>query len=331
MKKIISLTFFFAVISVACAKKGSGEPVTPPVTPPVTEPDPPASVADCKKCIVLSEQAQQRVAIADVPSKKIFWQWTPQSSNVQAAHYAWFNNISEAKIVYNGKYILTNASGGGVALIRIADKKTVWYAFAGGNTHSAELLPDGNIVSASSTGNYLMLFKVDTLHFPANVYTKKIPIDFGHNVVWDHKNQLLWTAAGKELKSFRYNFNCAQPDLEPVETLPLPGKEAHDLFPVYNEEALWLTNTTNVYKFMLADKKLIQADGIQANIKSVSSGPADFPVIIIRPKESWWTDEVIDAKGNGVFYEAGLKIYKARWVLPNAFSYPANNEIRQCK
>jgi hypothetical protein len=327
MKKIISLAILSAVLTFACSRKGNTEPVTPPVT----QPDPPASVADCKKCIILAEQAQQRVAIADVPSKKIFWQWTPQTSNVQPAHYSWFSNVSDAKIVYNGKYILTTASGGGVALIRIADKKTMFYAFAGGNTHSAELLPDGNIVSASSTGNYLTLFRVDTLHFPDNVYTKQVTVDFGHNVVWDQKNQLLWAAAGTALKSFRYNFNCVQPDLTLVETLSLPGKEAHELFPVYNEDALWLTNTTNVYRFTLADKKLTQADIIQANIKSVSSGPADFPIILIRPKESWWTDEVIDAKGNGVFFEAGLKIYKARWVLPNTFSYPANNEIRQCK
>jgi hypothetical protein len=37
---------------------------------------------------------------------------------------------------------------------------------------------------------------------------------------------------------------------------------------------------------------------IQPNIKSVSSGDSSLPVIIVRPKTSWWTDEVIDAKGN---------------------------------
>lgn len=58
---------------------------------------------------------------------------------------------------------------------------------------------------------------------------------------------------------------------------------------------------------------------------------ADFPVIVIRPKESWWTDEVIDAKGNGVFFEKGLKIYKARWVLPNTFGYAGNSGLTQCK
>lgn len=330
MKTIISFIICFAIISVACAKKSSHEP-PPRGNDPDTLPDPPASVADCKKCIILSEQAFQRVAIADLESKKIFWEWTPQTSNVKPEHHKWFNNISDAKLVYNNQYILTNASGGGVALVRIADKKTVFYAFAGGNTHSAELLPDGNIVSASSTGNYLTLFTVDTLNFPENVYSKNITIEFGHNVVWDHKNQLLWTAAGNHLQSFQYNFNCTQPDLTLVKSITIPGKEAHDLFPVYGEDAFWLTNTTNVYKFTLAGEKLVQADVLQPNIKSVSSGPAGFPIIIIKPKESWWTDEVTDAKGNGLFYEKGLKIYKARWFLPNTFSYPAGHTIRQCK
>src|SRR5690606_31449923 len=175
-----------------CGKKQSSKPVV--VKPPVEEPkpEPPASVADCEQCIILAEQLQQRAAIADVKSEQIFWEWNPANSKVKSEHVKWFNNVSEAKVVYNGKYILVTASSGGVALVRIADKKIMFYAYAGnGNTHSAELLPDGNIVAASSTGNYMTLFKVDTLNFPDNVYTKTIPIEFGHNVVWDHKNQVL--------------------------------------------------------------------------------------------------------------------------------------------
>lgn len=329
MKKITGFIFCLFIITTACGKSGSG--AEGPVTPPGGTPDPPASVADCKKCIILAEQSQARIAIADVPSKKIIWEWKSETGVKNPDHVKWFSNPSDAKVVYNGQYVLMNASGGGVALIRIADKKTVFYAFAGGNTHSAELLPDGNIVSASSTGNYLTLFTVDTLHFPENVYSKNIPIDFGHNVVWDNKNHLLWSAAGTEMKSFKYNGNCTQPDLTLTETIHLPGKEGHDLFPVYGENALWFTNTTNVYKFDIATKALTQADVLQANIKSVSNGPEGFPVIVSKPKESWWTDEVVDAKGNSVFYQPGLKIYKARWVLPNSFSYPANHSVKQCK
>lgn len=281
--------------------------------------------------IVLSEQSEHRVAIADVHTKKIIWDWKPASSNVKPGHAKWFSSISDAKIVYNGKYILTVASGGGVALIRIADKKTVFYAYAGGNTHSAELLPDGNIVAASSHGNFLMLFKVDTLHFPENVYTKKVFIEFGHNVVWDHKRQLLWSAGLSQLKSFIYNFNCEQPDLQLKDSVHLPGSEAHDLFPVDGKDALWLTNNEGVYQYDIATKQLTKADVPQSKIKSVSSGPAGYPVIVLQPNESWWSDEVLDAQGKPVFSQKGLRIYKARWNLLNTFSYPVNDDLHVCK
>jgi hypothetical protein len=314
----------------ACLACGS-DPATEPVgnnKPPEENPEPPASVAECKKCIVLAEQSISRVAIADVDSKTIIWEWRP-SQELKTEHVGWFNNISEAKPVYNGKYILTTASGGGVALVRIADKKTMFYAFAGGNTHSAEVLPDGNIVSSSSTGNFMTLFKVDTTAFPDKVVSKNIPVEFGHNVVWDHKNQRLWTAAMNRMKVFEYNFDCDAPNLTLVESIDLPGTEAHDLFPVYNKDILWLTNTTHVYQFDVAAKTVTLADGIQPNIKSVSSAEG-LPTIIIRPKQQWWTDEVIDPNGNTVFYQSGLKIYKARWLVTNHFSYPTNNNIKQC-
>jgi len=272
--------------------------------------------------IILAEQSQHRIAIADVSTQQIVWEWKPALSNVKREHVKWFSNPSEAKVVYGGKYVLTCASGGGVALVRIADKKTVFYAYAGGNTHSAELLPDGNIVTASSTDNYLMLFSVDTLRAPEQVYSKKITIAFGHNVVWDKQRQLLWSAAMSELKAFRYNFNKTQPDLSLDTAIALPGTEAHDLFPVYGEDALWLTNTTHVYQYKPSSHQLEQFNmPYQEHIKSITNGPAALAVIIIKPKTSWWTDEVIDITGKRIFFKEGLKIYKARWVLPNSFSY----------
>lgn len=314
-----------ALLTVALALGCGGERPDQPNT----GPDAPPSVEACTRCIVLSEQSTSRVAIADVDSKTIIWEWNP-ADGVKPGHVEWFHNISDAKPVYDNRYILANASGGGVALIRIADKKTMFYAYAGGNTHSAELLPDGNIVSSSSTGNFMTLFKVDTVNFPEGVYSRNIPIEFGHNVVWDHKNQKLWTAAGSEMKEFTYNFNCDAPDLTLVASSDLPGEEAHDLFPVYNEDAFWFTNKTNVYKYDVTTRTLEQVEGIQPNIKSVSSGPEGMPTIIISPKEKWWTDEVVDLKGNTVFHQPGLKIYKARWFINNRFSYPEQNDFKKC-
>lgn len=292
--------------------------------PPVIDPAKPAY-------IILAEQSDPRIIIADVDDDKITWEWKPQTPQIKSEHLKWFKAPSEAKAVYDGKYILMTASGGAVALIRIADKKVMFYAYAGGNTHSAELLPDGNIVSASSHGNFLTVFKTDTVNFPENVYKKNITIENGHNAVWDKKRGLLWSASDNQLLSFKYNNNCTQPDLIQDKVYPLQGKNAHDLFPVYGEDALWLTTTNNVYKVDLKTKSCTQLNtAFQKGIKSVSSGPEGFPIIIQNPKEQWWTNEIIDIKGKSIFSKPGCKIYKARWMLPNAFSYPKKQDIKQC-
>lgn len=286
---------------------------------------------DCKRCIVITEQAQPAIVVVDVDQHNRVWEWNPyQAKDLQDPE--WFAHPDEAKPVYNNQYALITASGGGVALIRMADKKVVFQAYAGGNPHSAEVLPDGNIVSASSTENYLTIFHVDTTATPGEGYKKNLYIPFGHNVVWDKKRQLLWSAGKDRLYAYRYNFNCLQPDLILEDSLQLPGDDAHDLFPVYGRDSLWMTNTTGVYYVDLKEQKVTLAEtDYQEHIKSVSSGPEGFPVIISHPKEQWWTDEVIDIHGNSIFSEVGLKIYKARWWLPNPFSYPEDDPMKQCE
>ena len=282
---------------------------------------------NCKKCIVLAEQSVNRVAILDLNTKQMVWEWLPDlSTTIKPEHVSWFKYPSDAKVVYGGTAILTNASGGGVALIRIADKKVLFYAYAGGNTHSAELLPDGNIVTASSNGNILTVFHTDTLQFPEKVYRKTIFLEFGHNVVWDNQRNLLWSATQNQLKTFTYNFDRNQPDLILKDSISLPTGGAHDLFPVYGEQRLWVSTEKVSFSYNITEKKLTPIPESVPHIKSVSSGPAAFPVIVTIPDGkpgSWWTDEIHSLDQQVIFKQPGLKIYKARWFLDNTFSYPA--------
>src|SRR5699024_9501371 len=159
---------------------------------------------------------------------KSIWSWNASQSNIAAANVKWFSNPDEAKPVYNLKYLLINASGGGVALVRIKDGKAIFYAYAGKNPHSSELLPDGNIVTASSTDSRLVIFHVDTTVPPNKVYKKIIHIPFAHNVVWDKKRKVLWAAGDDHLYKLQYNFNCEKPNLIKKDSFPLPGNNAHD-------------------------------------------------------------------------------------------------------
>lgn len=277
---------------------------------------------DCRHCIILAEQSQNSIVIVDADTGKVIWKWDPATSDIRPEHVKWFNAPSDAKSIRDGKYILMTASGGGVALIRVSGAKTLFYAYAGGNTHSAEMLPDGNIVAASSTGNFMTLFKTDTVNFPDGVAAKKIQLHFGHNVVWDKKRNVLLSTAMDHLVYFRYNFVKDDPILTRVDSVKIPGTEAHDLFPVYGKDELWLTTIDDVLVFNPATREFTRSALLNdRNIKSVSSGTESFPVIIIRPKVSWWTDEVLDINEKSIFRHEGYKIYKARWFTGNSFSY----------
>jgi hypothetical protein len=285
---------------------------------------------DCKECVVLCEQSKHRIAIVDSDTKRWIWEWSAANSRIPSEHKKWFDFPDEAKPVYDNRYILMTASGGVVAMIRISDKKVVFYAFAGGNPHSAEVLPDGNIVSSSSTGNFLKLFKMDTTALPDKVFSKVYPVIDGHNVVWDKKRNVLWAGSDKQLYAYHYSLNCADPSLVLTDSITLPDN-LHDLFPVHGQDALWLSTDAHVYRLDLATAKVKTGDfKVAHNIKSISSGPNSYATIVIQPKEKWWTDEVVSSTGVSIFREPELKIYKARWLLKNHFSYPDIHKFKSC-
>lgn len=270
-----------------------------------------------KQYIILSEQSKSRVAIVDAGADSIVWEWCPANRpDIKPGHAAWFRNMSDAKPVKNGQFILACASGGGVALIRVADKKTVFYAYAGGNTHSVELLPDGNIVTASSTGNFMRLFVYNDHGYPDDVAYKDFYLHDGHNLVWDKKRKLLYTVSDDLFKTYQYNQQTKTPELTVIDSLTVPEGGAHDLYWDISKRFLWLSSSNVVFTIGIPGKKVdaVEAEVVR-NVKSISSGPTGYPTIVIQPKESWWTDEVLDIEGNSIFKQNGLQIYKARWLF----------------
>jgi len=281
-----------------------------------------------RNCVILAEQSENRIAIANVTTGKIIWEWKPAECPATREHRDWFINPSDAKVVYNGKYVLMCASGGGCALIRIGDHKVMFYAQARENPHSVELLPDGNIVCAASTGNSLTVFKTDTVNFPDRVVQRSFNCDLAHNVVWDQKRALLWTADHNHIRSYIYRFENEVPELQQVDSLKFDDEYGHDLFPVPGEDALFVTTQEKAWIFNIGEKELREMKSGYHAIKSISADSKGKTPIVIVPKEQWWTDEVIDLSGKSILRIPGLKIYKARWIIQNSFSYPDNHSIR---
>ena len=101
-------------------------------------------------------------------------------------------------------------------MIRVSDKKLLFLGHPGGNTHSIALLPDGNIVTASSTGKILCLFVTPEERDEVEVTPvyKKYELDGGHGVVWDAKRKILWALGSHDLVGYEYVGTKDAPELK---------------------------------------------------------------------------------------------------------------------
>jgi len=253
----------------------------------------------------------------------IIWSWdAAKSPDILPEQAKWFSHISEVKPVDGTSRLLVAASGGGVALVRTADQKVLFYAYAGGNTHSAAVLPDGNIVSASSTGNFMKIFIVpENFTAAADVQSTEIPFTDTHGVIWDKKRELLWVLGGKSIAGFRYTGTKTEPALEEVfqEELPPILKGGHDLYPVPASDLLFVTGEKGIGLFDPNQRKLSVLRDI-ANIKSLSLDE-NGNLLVIIPVEKWWTPTPLylnrAEKKAGTLPEA--RFYKVRWWTGSDF------------
>lgn len=292
---------------------------------------------DSERPILISEQSESQVLIVDSLSQGIIWEWKAYE-HLNANQAAWFREIDEAKAVYNQEFVLLTASSGGAALIRIADKKIMFYTNAKGSPHSAEVLPDGNVIVACSTngtpdGDALKLYRVDSDNPYVENEVKRYNLTFGHNVVWDKDREVLWSTDDQNLYTYTYDrSNPEDPQLNRNEEFyPLPDESPHDLFPVYGKDQLYLTTGSHIYIFDIISKTFELHPYSKHNIKSISDGPAGFGTLIIEPNNSYWTNRVTNVMGSSAFFKDGYKMYKARWFIDNPFSYPDNHTYIQSK
>ncbi|WP_207515066.1 DUF6528 family protein [Longitalea luteola] len=341
MRKTISLSLFICLfLSLGCTREVSQPTGTEDASEQLTTAT--VTTEATAKEMIICDQKNARIVIVDVANgNNVTWEWKPTASYamIRSGAQGWFSNLSEAKLVYSGKYILATASGGGVAIINISTKKAIWYDYAGGNTHSAELLPNGNVVTASSTGGYLLIFTVDSYINDESKQGGKVIFEDVHNVVWDNATKLLWAAGKDKIKAFSYNNSCSSPALTLKKTYTMPQGNAHDLFPVYGStNELWLSNSNHVYRFNVSTGAFTliknSAGANIAKVKSISSGPSGYATIIDAANgqggETWRTDVITDLNGVTVFRNTSYGMYKARWKLINSFSYPAGDSFHEC-
>ena len=274
------------------------------------------------KQIVCTEQFSTRVILFDAEREDwngpdtMLWTFDPlYHKDIKPEQLRLFCAFSEVKPVLNMTHLLITASGGGVCLVRIEDKKVVFFGHGGNNPHSAELLPDGNIVSISSSGNNLRLF-----HVRENRY-EDFELEYGHGAVWDRKRNCLWTSGLYGITRWEYDGRT----LKRCENCnPFPDDKkfyGHDLFPVYGEDKLYLTGE-NMAIFD-PERGAIESLNPILKLKSISRNQ-EGDVLVTVPNEAWWTDTVSLLKNDEIIpyrTRKNMWFYKARWMMPNPFSY----------
>ncbi|WP_020672734.1 DUF6528 family protein [Amycolatopsis nigrescens] len=285
--------------------------------------------------IVLTEQASRRIVV--LPAKQrawdaaaFSWTWAPGAANGLADLAASFSNPSEAKLAERDgrKYLLTTASGGFAAVVPYpAGDTAYWAADVAGrnNPHSIELLPDGNVAVAASTGGWLRVYTAS--QGPRSATFAEYPLVGAHGAVWDAGRGVLWALGTHELVALRVAGTAAAPVLQAAQVIPLPSEGGHDLQPVPgNADLLWVTTESRVYRFSKSTGRFSSrypgAPAIdRPDVKSVTTDPGTGRVLTAAVQEehicTWCTDTVRLALPHGDLTLRGAWIYKARWWAAN--------------
>lgn len=219
------------------------------------------------------------------------------------------------RVEWDGVVYVLAAYHGRVQMVRFKDRKLVKDFPAYGSCHSAELLPDGTIVTANS--NHGML----RLHRSAEDFVD-LKLPRAHGVTWDRERQCLW-ALGDYL--YRINFD-GQLTIEKKFALP-QSPTGHDLFPLREEAKLLVSNNAALFLFDIATERFDLVSALN-EIKSASQN-WDGTIWITDPAkledaEPWQSDSLLCVRPNKPevrYRHGGAKFYKARWWQEVGFSY----------
>ncbi|MFD7232735.1 DUF6528 family protein [Streptomyces sp. NPDC059881] len=230
-------------------------------------------------------------------------------------------------------YVLTTASFGFAAVVEYPSGGRYWGdALAPGtievNPHSIELLPDGNVAVAGSTGDVVRLYAAS--QGAADVPFVSYRLDDAHGLQWDTRREVLWALGGDRLVALKPGGTAARPTLTKTFETRLPGPHGHDLLQVAGRpDRLWVTTGSAVHQYVKSRDAFVQdfagAAGVsRPGVKAVGNDPTTGQVASTVPEsgleETWWTRKVTVHRpegAEGAHHLVNGGIYKARWWLPS--------------
>ncbi len=209
---------------------------------------------------LVCEQVKSQVIVYDIESyngenldDNVVWNFRPVGKGSITKGIAGAKYRSDTVF---GDVVIMCAGGGYASIVTYPEKKELWYVEnCGNNAHSVELLPDGNMLVASSTGATVRLYHTSALVKDPNAKVDK-GVDYelpgAHGLLWDPKYDCLWAIGDYELACYKVEGTGTSAQLvkDNTRTKKLPDNWGHDLSADFtDEDYLWLTTGANVYHF----------------------------------------------------------------------------------
>lgn len=212
------------------------------------------------------------------------------------------------RVEVDGEVFVLVAFHGRVQMVRFRDHKVMKNYPTYKSCHSAELLPDGALVTASSNHGKLRV------HHSEEIF-HDLDLPYAHGVVWDKARNRLW-ALGDSL--YRLEYTDGKLTVEKKFTLP-KSPTGHDLFPFRDEATLLVSNNDELYSFDVETERF-EAVSELPFIKSVSQH-IDGSIwaterVVIEGAKRWHTDavhQVQPVEPERRIVVPGAWFYKARW------------------
>ena len=265
--------------------------------------------------LLCADQADNCIRLVDplTPGDRKAVLWSYPADDETPFHY---RPTDAKRVEIDGEVFVLAAYHGRVQLVRFRDHRLMKDFPTPSSCHSAELLPDGVIVSVNSNHGILRL------HQSSDEFVDH-DLPYAHGVTWDKADHCLWVLGDR-----LYRFNYAEGRLSLESTFPLPlSPTGHDLFPMRNESKLLVTNNEALFLFD-TEKKTFETLSEMKQIKSASEH-ADGSIWVSEPKtiegaKEWQSDAVVPVITKDLserYTLEGARFYKARWWQRVTFSY----------
>ncbi|GIO99107.1 hypothetical protein J14TS5_41930 [Paenibacillus lautus] len=288
-----------------------------------------------ERCIAVTDQQAKQIIILDPEAENWadsanVWTWAPEGDKGFETLLSAWGLPTDAKLRWNsvsGSHsMIVSDSAGLAAIVAYPQGDKQWGLNVGGNPHSVELLPDGNLAVAASHGNWVRVY-LSSLGADAVDYAE-FPLAGAHGVQWDPQHELLWAVGDDDLVALEIAGTSEKPIIREARRTTLPTSSGHDLQPVYgNPDRLWVSTGRHVYQYIksknefdetYADHEFIS----RANVKSVGNMPSGLVVTTVPDQlvraetgcsfNDWCTDTVDLSPAKRKAVLPGSAIYKAR-------------------